>query len=195
VTRRPAAFLDRDGTIIDDVDYIARPEDVRLLPGAGEAIALLNAHDVAVVVVTNQSGLAQGRFTLADYNAVRERVDQVLTAHNAKIDATYFCPHHPDFTGPCDCRKPGRLMYDQAIADLELDAAASMFAGDRIRDVVPARTFGGSAYLVRAHSMPSLEIEEAEKVPAHVVPSLRDAVHHFLGSRERSHFRASAEPR
>lgn len=192
MTRRRAAFLDRDGTIIDDVNYIARPEDVRLREGAGDAIALLNERGVAVVVVTNQSGLAQARFSLADYHGVRERVDAELAMHNARIDATYVCPHHPDFTGPCDCRKPGRLLFDQAIADLELDASTSMFAGDRIRDVLPVRTFGGSAYLVRAASTPPDELEQAAAVPAEVVDSLLDAAQRYLGLVEPDIFPASA---
>jgi len=192
VTRRSAAFLDRDGTIIDDVNYIARPEDVRLRDGAGEAIALLNDRGIAVVVVTNQSGLAQGHFSIADYHQVRERLDAELATHNAKIDATYFCPHHPDFTGPCDCRKPGRLLFDQAIADLEIDPSASMFAGDRIRDVLPVHTFGGRAYLVRAASTPPDELEQAAAVPAEVVDSLLDAVHRYLRLVERDIFPGSA---
>src|SRR5690349_1158309 len=99
---RRAAFLDRDGTIIEDVNYISRPDQVRLRPNAAEAIALLNEHGVPVVVVTNQSGIARGMFTVADYEAVRDRVAQVLGAHGARIDASYFCPHYPAVSGPCD---------------------------------------------------------------------------------------------
>ena len=130
---RRAAFLDRDGTIIEDVSYISRADQVRLLPTAAEAIALLNEHDVAVVVITNQSGIARGKFTTADYEAVRDRVDQVLAAAGAHIDASYYCPHHPCVSGACDCRKPGSKLFDQAIAELDLAPATSMFAGDRTR--------------------------------------------------------------
>ena len=186
MTRRRAAFLDRDGTIIEDVSYIARPEQVQLRPGAGEAIALLNASDVAVVVVTNQSGIAQGRFTLADYEAVRSRVDEVLAAHDARIDASYYCPHHLDFTGPCDCRKPSRLLFDTAISDLDLDGPRSMFAGDRIRDVLPALAFGGAGFLVSASSTPPAELAEATSAEIPVVDSLLAAVQRFLGATVRT---------
>ena len=180
MTGRRAAFLDRDGTIIEDVDYIARPEQVVLRPDAAEGIALLNSHDVAVVVITNQSGIARGKFTVADYAAVHARMIALLDDHGARIDAVYYCPHHPDITGRCDCRKPGRQLFDQAIADLQLDAARSMFAGDRTRDVLPARTFGGMAYLVNAPSTRPGEIEESVAAGAIVVPSLLDAARVFL---------------
>jgi D-glycero-D-manno-heptose 1,7-bisphosphate phosphatase len=177
---RLAAFLDRDGTIIEDVSYIARPEDVRLRPGAAEAIAALNARGIAVVVITNQSGIAQGRFTVADYERVRDRIAAVLDATGARIDATYYCPHYPADTGDCGCRKPGTLLFDEAIADLDLDAAASLFAGDRLRDVIPAQKYGGVAFLVQAPSTPPSEIGRAAEAGAEVVDSLLDAVHRFL---------------
>src|SRR5262245_49836693 len=163
---RRAAFLDRDGTIIEDVSYISRPDQVCLRPTVAEAIGLLNENDVAVVVITNQSGIARGMFTVADYEAVRDRVAQVLGAHGARIDASYSCPHHPSVSGPCGCRKPGRQLFDQAIAELDLAPATSMFAGDRTRDVLPARTFGGTAYLIPASSTPPEEVEESVRAGA-----------------------------
>ena len=184
MTRRPAAFLDRDGTIIEDVSYIARPEQVRLRPTAAEAIALLNERGVAVVVITNQSGIARGMFTVADYEGVRDRVADVLAEHGAHIDASYYCPHHPSVTGQCECRKPARKLFDQAIAELDIDASASMFAGDRARDVLPARTFGGLAYLVPASSTPPLEVDESVRAGAEVVSSLLAAVRRFLSASE-----------
>lgn len=185
MTRR-AAFLDRDGTIIEDVSFIARREQVQLRPGAAEAIRLLNENDVAVVVITNQSGIARGMFTVADYEAVRDRLGEVLAERGSRIDASYYCPHHPDFSGPCECRKPGRLLFDEAIADLGIDAAASMFAGDRVRDVLPARTYGGTGFLVRASSTPPGEVEEAMKVGASIVATLLDAVQRFLATSDRA---------
>jgi D-glycero-D-manno-heptose 1,7-bisphosphate phosphatase len=181
VTARRAAFLDRDGTIITDVNYIARPEDARLVSGAADAIRRLNDNGVAVVIVTNQSGIAQGKLTTADYEAVRARVAELLrSAANAIIDAEYYCPHYPSVTGPCDCRKPARLLFDRAVADLSLDPARSMFAGDRLRDVLPARAYGGAAYLVHAPSTPSEELDRVGEAGAEVVPSLLEAVERFL---------------
>lgn len=179
VSRR-AAFVDRDGTIIEDVDYISRPDDVRLRPGAAEAIATLNARGVPVVVITNQSGIAQGRFSVADYERVRDRIDDVLAQHGARIDATYYCPHYPANSGECGCRKPGTLLFDEAIADLDIDAASSLFAGDRLRDVIPAEKYGGIAFLLRAPSTPAADLATAEETGLDVVDSLQEAVQRFL---------------
>jgi histidinol-phosphate phosphatase family protein len=179
---RPAAFLDRDGTIIEDVSYISRPDQVQLRPTAAEAIGLLNAHDVAVVVITNQSGIGRGMFTVDDYEAVRNRLAHELSTYGARIDASYYCPHYQAVSGPCDCRKPGRQLFDQAIAALDLSPATSMFAGDRTRDVLPARTFGGTGYLIPAPSTPRGEVEESVRAGAIVADSLLDAVQRFLAS-------------
>lgn len=183
---RRAAFLDRDGTIIEDVNYISRADQVRLRPTAAEAIGLLNEHDVAVVVITNQSGIARGMFTVADYEAVRDRVAQVLDAHGARIDASYYCPHYPVVSGPCGCRKPGRQLFDQAIAEFDLSPGTSMFAGDRARDVLPARTFQGTGYLIPAPSTPPEEVDESVRAGAIVADSLLDAVQRFLALFPRS---------
>jgi histidinol-phosphate phosphatase family protein len=179
VSGRRAAFLDRDGTIIEDVSYIARPDDARLRPGAAEAIRTLNERDIAVVVITNQSGIARGMFTDADYEAVRARVDELLGADGARIDASYYCPHYPDVSGACKCRKPGTLLFDRAIADLALDPSTSMFAGDRLRDVIPALGYGGTAFLVQAPSTLAGEPAAARERGAYVVDSLLDAVRRF----------------
>ena len=180
-SRTAAAFLDRDGTLIDDVAYIARPEDVRLIPGAAAAVARLNASNVPVIVVTNQSGIARGYFTFDGYERVRTRLDALLAAEGARIDASYLCPHHPDFSGPCECRKPGTLLYEQAATDLALDLSRSAFIGDRWRDVAPARAFGGRGILVAAPSTPAEDLARATR-DAELMPSLGDAVEDLLGS-------------
>jgi histidinol-phosphate phosphatase family protein len=182
VTLRRAAFLDRDGTIIADMDYIARPDDVVLRPGAADAIRSLNDNAISVVVITNQSGIARGRLTVTDYEAVRGRVAELLAEHDAQIDATYYCPHHPDFGGPCQCRKPGTLLFDLAVADLGIDPRISLFAGDRLRDVMPARKYGGAAYLISAPSTPPGELDDATNGGVEIVTSLGEAVELFLAS-------------
>ncbi|MFL5515550.1 MAG: D-glycero-alpha-D-manno-heptose-1,7-bisphosphate 7-phosphatase [Gemmatimonadales bacterium] len=140
---RAAVFLDRDGTIIEDVGYLADPERVRLLPGAAEAIGRLNRAGLLAVVVTNQSGIARGLLDEVAYQATRERLDYLLAERGAHLDGQYHCPHHPELSGPCQCRKPGLLLYRQAGEELGIDLAASWWVGDRLRDVQPARSFGG----------------------------------------------------
>ena len=145
---RPGVFLDRDGTLIEDPGYLADPEAVRLLPGAAEAVARLNRGGRPVVVVTNQSGIARGLLTEAQYLATEARLDALLAEHGARVAAHYFCPHHPEFTGPCDCRKPAPLLFRRAAERLGLDLAASWWVGDRMRDVQPAAALGGRGLLV-----------------------------------------------
>jgi histidinol-phosphate phosphatase family protein len=185
---RPAAFLDRDGTIIHDVEYIRDSADATLLPGAAAAIRRLNDAGVPVIVITNQSGIARGMITTADYNAVQARVDDLVRdGAGARIDASYFCPHHPDFTGPCDCRKPGPLLFRRAASDHDLDLSRSAYIGDRWRDVEPALTFGGLGIVVLAASTP---VEDRERLATHddrsgritVVSSVDQAVSRVLGA-------------
>lgn len=176
---RRAAFVDRDGTIIEDVHYLARPEDVRLLPGAVDALRRLAAADVPIVIVTNQSGIARGYFTEADYARVAEHVVRVLHDAGVPVLATYHCPHHPAVTGPCDCRKPGVLLYERAAREHGLELAGSLYVGDRWRDVAPALRLGGTAILVPSPDTPDDDRARAERDAA-VATSLAEAVSRFL---------------
>lgn len=141
-------FLDRDGTVVEDPGYLHNPGRVRLLPGAADAIWRLNARGYAVVTVTNQSGIARGLYDEAAYHAVQRRLTELLAAHGAWLDASYFCPHHPVFSGPCGCRKPGTRLFLDARTALGLDLAGSVWIGDRLSDVQPARLLGGRGILV-----------------------------------------------
>jgi len=177
---RSAAFLDRDGTIIHDVNYIASPEQVALVPGAAAAIRELNHASVPVIVITNQSGIARGLLTISDYVLVQVEMTRVLSAAGAYVDGTYYCPHYPDISGPCECRKPGTLLYRQASAEHGIDLASSCYIGDRWRDVAPALKFGGTGILVPSDSTPADERARAER-EAMVASSLSTAVRHALG--------------
>jgi len=145
----PAVFVDRDGTLLVERHYLSDPAGVELIPGAAAALARLRELGYALVVVTNQSGIALGRYSLADYRGVAARVDQILADKGVPADGTYFCPHHPDVTGPCPCRKPGTGMYVQAAGELGLDLARSWYVGDKVTDVLPAMSLGGRGVLVR----------------------------------------------
>jgi D-glycero-D-manno-heptose 1,7-bisphosphate phosphatase len=177
---RPAAFLDRDGTIIRDTEYLRDPDQVELLPGAAAAIRRLNDAGWPVIVVTNQSGIARGLLTEQDYERVRMRVDKLIAEEGAKIDASYHCPHHPDLTGPCACRKPGTKLYSDAAAAHGLDTAASWYVGDRLRDVSPADHFGGRSIMLLVESTPEADRAAArDRVTAH---SLAEAVDLIMGA-------------
>ena len=138
-----AVFLDRDGTIIADAGYLRDPEQVRLLPGAAPAIRRLNESGWLAVVVTNQSGIARGLLTEEDYRHTERRLDELLAQAGAHVEGHYWCPHLPDVSGHCECRKPGTLLYRQAADRFGIDLGKSWWVGDRARDVVPAAAFGG----------------------------------------------------
>jgi len=146
---RPAAFLDRDGTLIEEREYLSDPDAVQLIPGAAEALRRLHDAGYALVVVTNQSGIARGMFTLSDLLAVQARLDEILASEHVRLDGVWYCPHHPGFTGPCDCRKPGLRLFREAAETLDLDMSRSLFIGDRVQDIVPALRLGGTPVLVR----------------------------------------------
>jgi D-glycero-D-manno-heptose 1,7-bisphosphate phosphatase len=132
-----------------------------------------------VVVVTNQSGIARGLYTEADYHAVAARLSEVLAGAGATADATYYCPHHPDFDGPCDCRKPGTGLHLRAAREHGLDPAASWYVGDKPTDVLPARALGGRGILVRT----GYGAESEDRLPAgfQVADDLSEAVDLILG--------------
>jgi D-glycero-D-manno-heptose 1,7-bisphosphate phosphatase len=149
MSARRALFLDRDGTLVVERDYLADPDGVELVPGAIEALRAFAAAGYALVIVTNQSGIARGLYTEEEFRAVQTRIERDLERAGVHLDAVFHCPHHPDFTGPCECRKPALGMYRAAADQLGLDLAASLYVGDRIKDVLPALRLGGRGYLVR----------------------------------------------
>ncbi len=149
---RPGLLLDRDGVINIEVNYLHRPDDVVLVPGVVHAIAQANAFEIPVIVITNQAGIARGKYGQAELTAVGQRIDELLGA--ARIDATYHCPHHPEGTVAelaieCECRKPRPGMLLRAAAEHGLDLASSIFVGDKDSDLSAARAAGCGAVLVR----------------------------------------------
>lgn len=175
----PAVFLDRDGTLIDDPGFLNQPEQVHLLPGVGPAVRQLNDADLRAIVVTNQSGIARGLFTIDTYFAIERRLNELLLSEGARLDAHYFCPHLPELTGPCECRKPGTLLYRQAAERFGLDLHASWWIGDRVRDLEPAKTLGGMGILVETGEGPG-ESESARRLGFPVVADLSAAVRFLL---------------
>lgn len=152
---RPCVFLDRDGVVNEEVDYLHEPDRVVLVGGTAEAIAALNRAGVAVVVVTNQAGIARGMYTERELAAVTARIGELLGAAGARLDGSYFCPHHPDAgIGPyrvaCGCRKPAPGMLERAAAELGLDLGRAAIVGDKASDLAAGRAVGCAAVLVRS---------------------------------------------
>jgi D-glycero-D-manno-heptose 1,7-bisphosphate phosphatase len=154
---KPAVFLDRDGTMIEDVGYLDSLDRLAFFPWTVDAIRALNRAGLAVVVVTNQSGIARGFFDEAFVGETHQRIEAYLAAGGARVDAYYYCPHHPDgsidpYRRRCDCRKPARGLIDRAVADLDLDLSRSYVVGDKWSDVQLGRAAGARAVLVRTGS-------------------------------------------
>ena len=146
-------FLDRDGTINEEVDYVSLPDDLQLIPGSGDAIRQANELGFKVVVITNQSGIARGLFTEDDLAKVHHALTIKLQQHNAHIDAIYYCPHHPEFGNDqykidCDCRKPNTGMILRGAQKFNLDLKKSFVIGDRMIDMQTGNTVGATTILV-----------------------------------------------
>ncbi len=169
-----AVFLDRDGMLIEEVGYLDRPERVVLYPYAADAIRALNRAGLRTVIVTNQSGVARGFFSEETVEAVHGHIAALLARAGARIDAYYYCPHHPDghvspYAVTCECRKPGRGLVDRAVRELGIDPARSFTVGDRWVDVGLARRFGGRGVLVRTGYGAAEESRAPEGLAAHAV--------------------------
>jgi len=141
--KRPAIFLDRDGTLIEEVNYLSRVEDLRLFPFSAEAVRRLKDAGFLMIVVTNQSGIGRGIYTEADMHAIHEAIQKQL---DGAIDAFYFCPHLP--SDGCECRKPKTGMIDAAMRDLEIDLEKSWIIGDKKIDVETGKSAGLRTALV-----------------------------------------------
>ena len=151
--RNPAVFLDRDGTMIYQVELLHEARQVRLLPHAAEAIRLFNEASLPVIVVTNQPVIARGISSEDDVSNLHRLLSKRLARHGAHIDAFYFCPHHPNATieryrQTCECRKPNPGMILRAAADHNLDIRSSVMIGDTTQDVLAGHRAGLSTILV-----------------------------------------------
>jgi len=150
----PAVFLDRDGTINEDVGYLRDIGQLTIMPGVTQAIRILNNCGFKVVVVTNQSGVARGYFCEEFIGQLHDHLRAVLQEKGAIIDAFYYCPHHPTEGFPpyrkiCSCRKPETGMFIQAARDLRLDLSCSYMVGDKIQDIQAGKKAGVKTILVK----------------------------------------------
>ena len=184
---RPAVFLDRDGTLIEEAGYLDRLERLVLYPFSVDAVRLLNRAELAVVLVTNQAGVARGIFPESFVAEAHAHLRDRIESGGARLDAVYYCPHHPDgsvdaYRRACDCRKPGDAMLRRAAAELNLDLARSVVVGDRWHDIQAGRTAGTRAVLVRTGYGRTEEQRPKAGVTADViVDNLIEAVSWIVG--------------
>jgi D-glycero-D-manno-heptose 1,7-bisphosphate phosphatase len=188
---RPAVFLDRDGTIIEERGYLDRLDLLELYSFTADAIRLLNRAGYATVVITNQGAIGRGIIDEPFLHQVHAAIDERLAEGNAKIDRYYFCPHHPDAIVPelrakCTCRKPAPGMIEQACRELSLDPARSVMVGDRRLDVAAGRGAGTRAVLVRTgHGVHEEAMPHGDAHPDAILNNLMEAVGWILRTSSR----------
>ncbi len=189
--KRRAVFLDRDGTInVERKDWLARPDQLRLIRGAAGAIRRLNDAGFAVVVLTNQSGVARGHIRAEALQEIHRELERRLRRSGAHVDAILHCPHHPTegrapYRRRCRCRKPSKGMLDRAVKGLGLTLRGSWIVGDAVRDLALAEGNELTPVLVRTGKGRKSETEARERFGRHlpVVPKLEDAVEFILAER------------
>ncbi len=169
-----AVFIDRDGTINEEVNYLYKPNDFVFIPGAVEAIKAFHELGYYVIVITNQAGVAKGYYTEADVNILHKYIDKLLAIEDTYIDAYYYCPHHPDGTvegykGECGCRKPKIGMIEKALRDFEIDLRKSIIVGDKEIDVQTGRNVGIEECILVKSGHP---IEEGETLASAIYDNI-----------------------
>ena len=191
VSSRPAAFIDRDGTLTEEVGYVNHPSRLKLLPRSAAAVRRLNLAGIAAVVATNQAGIARGYFSQDVLHATNQLLVEQLKEAGAHLDGIYVCPHHPregepPFRTDCDCRKPKPGLLLRAAADLDLDLGASVVVGDKASDLAAARHAGARSILVlTGYGLGEWEYRRAQfpVTPDYVATDLWDAVEWIVGRR------------
>jgi D-glycero-D-manno-heptose 1,7-bisphosphate phosphatase len=191
VVARPAVFIDRDGTLTEEVGYVNHPRRLRLLPRSAEAIRRLNAAGVLAIIATNQAGIARGYFSEDVLHAVNDEMVRLLKNEGAQVDGVYVCMHHPSAGGApyradCECRKPKAGLLTGAARDLGVDLAASTMIGDKASDLEAGRAAGTRAVLVlTGYGRGDWEYQRHvfRVPPDHVAEDLLDAVDWILARR------------
>lgn len=176
-----ALFLDRDGTINVEKEFISDPDDVELYPGAAEALRLAAASGYKLFVISNQSGVARGFMSEEDVTRVNQRLADLLAQEGVALDGIEYCPHYPDITGRCNCRKPQRGMIDRLLQQFDIDLARSFVIGDRILDRELALTIGAKAIMVMTgYGVLEVKALTPDRRPDYVARDLLGAVQWIL---------------
>ena len=160
-----SVFIDRDGTINVNVEYLDNPDDLMIYPDVGKGIKQLQDHGFKIIVITNQSGIARGYYTKETLQSIHKRLLKELAKEGASIDDIFYCPHHPD--DGCDCRKPNTGLFEQAIKKHDINVKQSYVIGDRMIDVEAGHCLGLKTVLIPENE----ELVEAERKLSTIEPN------------------------
>ena len=183
---RKAVFIDRDGVIVEECNYVYRPEELRFIDGSVCALRRLTRSPYSIIIVTNQSGIARGYFTEEEYHIFTEHMLSILKKEDVHIDAVYYCPHHPvEGVSPayridCDCRKPKTGMLERAVREHGIDLESSWLIGDKTSDIKAGKDASCRTIMVRTGYGGS--DRTCEVGPDYVVDNLSDAVDLILSA-------------
>lgn len=189
LSKNTAVFLDRDGTINEEVGYLSRIEQLKLFPATFEAIRMINEHGMKAVVITNQSGVARGLFNEDFIDTVHKLINKMLKEKGVFIDRFYYCPHHPTegvgkYRISCDCRKPAPGMLIKASEELDIDLSSSYVVGDTERDLETAQNAGVTGILVRTGYGKDVAIARTFNA-AYIARDILDAVRWIMRNQEK----------
>ena len=187
--KKAAVFIDRDGTLNEQMGYINHPDRFRLLQGVAEAILLLNQNDFLAIIISNQSGVARGYFPIQLVHEVHGLMKETLKAKGARIDGVFFCPHHPrgsvpEFAIECHCRKPKPGLIEQACQAFDIDLSGSYMVGDRCLDIETAERSHLKGILVETgYGLGEIRyvLPQTHVKPLHIAGDLLGAVQWILG--------------
>ncbi|MBU7583987.1 MAG: HAD family hydrolase [Nostoc sp. TH1S01] len=180
----PAVFIDKDGTLIEDVPYNVDPQLMRLTTGAIEGLQLLSKAGYKLIIITNQSGVARGYFPESSLVAVEARLSEVLAEGNLLLDGFYYCPHHPngvvsEYAIDCDCRKPKPGLILRAVVEHNIDLQNSWLIGDSLSDVEAGKLAGCKTILIAHDHKPNLQMSHLQ-IPHHIASTLSRAAQIIL---------------
>lgn len=194
VMKKPAVFLDRDGTINEQMGYINHPSRFVLLPGVSHALRLLHKEGFLTIVISNQSGVARGYFPIDLVYDIHRRMKSVLRENGTSLDGIFFCPHHPsgtvpEYSIPCECRKPGTGLIEMACREFEIDMTGSYVVGDRCLDMELARRSNLEGILILTgygRGEVDYVLPKSAARPAHIAEDLLEAARWIVSLERRS---------